>query len=193
MPDEITLLLKRACRGDVDAESRLCELVNDELRLAAAALVRRKGPFAEPSSLVNEAFLRLFRREGPLDLKCKSYFFAAAVDQMAKILAERIRRRSRMAQRVPLSDVEAGCDLILNRFHEASPYDFEALERALARSCRSRVAAKRRRHRLVKNRILGGLSLEEAAELAGISLTQARRDERLALAELHAELMEFKR
>jgi hypothetical protein len=165
-------------------------LVNDELRQAAAALVRRKGPFAQPTSLVNEAFLRLFRRNTPVDLKCRRYFFTAAVDQMAKILIERIRRRPALGQHVPLSDFDAGCDLILDRFRESSPYDLEALQQVLARFCHSRIPAKRRRHRIARNRILGGLSLEEAAELEEISLTQARRDERLALAELHSELVE---
>ena len=192
MPDEISLLLERACRGDAVAEARLCELVNEELRQAAAALVRRKGPFAQPTSLVNEAFMRLFRRTTALDLKCRRYFFAAAVDQMAKILIERMRRRPDPGQGLPLSDADAGCDLILDRFRESSPYDLEALQQVLARFCHSRIPAKRRRHRIAKNRILGGLSLEETAELEGISLTQARRDERLALAELHSELVEFK-
>lgn len=67
----VTRVLAELGAGDASALDRLLPLVYDELRVVAAAQLRREAPghTLEPTALVHEAFLRLVdQREG---LQCK--------------------------------------------------------------------------------------------------------------------------
>jgi RNA polymerase sigma factor (TIGR02999 family) len=184
-PTEITRLIKEAQSGDNVAQDRLYALIYDDLHREAERLVREKGPAASPSSLVHEGYLRLFRDGRPLDIPSRRFFFFAASRKMRDILVERIRKQKRRAPTGPLDSL---ADQFLEDFRRKTRWDFKAVHEALDRFTKSSNARKRRRHQLVELVYFASLSVKEAAELLEVSYSQARADERLALAELATEL-----
>ncbi len=185
-PSDITRLLSEVQNGCGDAKNRLFELINDDLRQSAAQLVRRKGPAAEATSLVNEVYLRLFRENKQLDLKNRRYFFAAVIDQMTKILDERVRDAAKRPVTTPLDEY---ADQIIDRFNSANRFTYQQMRDALKGLKRSRNERKARRHRMLEFYYFGGLSIKDAAKLVEISYSQAREDKRLADAELYQTIM----
>ena len=189
--DTFTRLLKVAQSGDSEAERRFCDLINDELRDQATRLVRRVGnEVAQPTSLVNELFIRLFRKGIVDDLKNRRYFFAVAIDQMRQILRERIRSRKSQKRgghlkRVPLDIV---LDQYLDDFARDTQFDFEAVDLALQRLKEDGSSA--RQYEVVKLRYLAGVTVEETAEMLGISPRTVANDWKLARAKMYAQLQE---
>jgi RNA polymerase sigma factor (TIGR02999 family) len=183
---EMTRLIQQAQTGDNAARDRLIGLIYHELHREAERLVRQKGAAAAaPSSLVHEGYLRLFREGQPLDIPSRRYFFFAAARKMRDILIERIRKEKR---RTPTTPLDSMADQFLEGFRRRTRWDFEAVHEAIDRFTKSDNPRKRRRHQLVELVYFVGLSVKEAAELLEISYSQAREDERLALAELAVEL-----
>ncbi len=182
---DLTCLIQQAQQGDAAARSELYARIYDQLRSEAERLVRAKGPSAEPSSLVHEAFQHLFRIGLPLDVPSRRFFFFAAARKMRDILVDRIRKQHRQPAASPLDQL---ADQFLVDFRRQTQWDFLAVHKALDRFTRSRNARKRRRHELIELEFFGGLNVKEAAQELGISYSQAREDRRLALAELAVEL-----
>ena len=182
---EMTRLIQQAQTGDNAARERLYALIYDELHREAEKLVHQKGLAAAPSSLVHEGYLRLFREGQPLDIPSRRYFFFAAARKMRDILIERIRKEKR---RTPTTPLDSLADQFLEDFRRRTQLDVTAVHEALDRFSKSENPRKRRRHQLVELVYFAGLSVKEAAELLDVSYSQAREDERLALAELAVEL-----
>ena len=179
---DFTRMLENAQVGDQDAKNELFDLIDADLRETASQLVRRKGPFAQATSLVNEAYLRLFKEGRQLDLKNRRYFFTAVIDQMTKVLDERIRSASKRPAATPLDQF---ADQAIATFNETGPFAYQEMRSALMRLKRSRNAKKARRHALLELHYFGGLTVKDAAELLDLSYSQARDDKRLADAELY--------
>lgn len=184
-PTEMTRLIQQAQTGDSGARERLYAQIYDELHQEAERVVREKGPAAAPSSLVHEGYLRLFRDGQPLDIPSRRYFFFAAARKMRDIVIERIRKKKR---RTPTTPLDSMADQFLEDFRRRTQWDVAAVHEALDRFAQSENPRKRRRHQLVELVYFAGLTVKEAAELLEISYSQAREDERLALAELAVEL-----
>jgi len=97
MPDqasEITQLLRRWQAGDLDAESKIFELLLPELRKIAACCFRneRSGHTLQPTALVNEAFLRLAAAKN-IDWQDRGHFLAVAARIMRRYLIDHARSR----------------------------------------------------------------------------------------------------
>ena len=182
---DLTHLIQQAQDGNESARNALLEMIYAELHHQAERLVREKGPAAEPSSLVHEGFMRMFREGQPLDVPNRRYFYFCAARKMRDILMERIRKRH---QRPSTSPLDEWSDQFLDDFSSRTNWEFSAVHAALDRFIRSRNPRKRRRHQLIELEYFSGLNLKEAAKLLGISYSQAREDKRLALAELQVEL-----
>jgi RNA polymerase sigma factor (TIGR02999 family) len=167
--------------GDSHALDRLIELVYPELRRIAHKHLerRRAGESLESAALANEAYLKLVRAGG---IQCENrvHFLALCAQMMRRILVDHARRRfakrGGTALRVPLVEVMLAA--------QARGIDVIALDEALARLARIDC----RKSRVVELRYFGGLSLEEAAEVLGVSLDTAKRDWRMARAWLINEL-----
>ena len=82
---EITQLLCKWRDGEPDAESRLFELLLPDLRRMARRYFRseRAGHTLQPTTRVNEAFLRLVRAKG-IDWQDRGHFFAVAARMMRR-------------------------------------------------------------------------------------------------------------
>lgn len=184
-PETITRLLRGGSIG-ADETGELGALVYGDLRRLAAGLLRRERPghTLQPTALVHEAWLRLadssnLTIEEMQQARCR--FLGHAVVAMRRILIDHARARA-AAQRSPDPALVPAIDLPLPTGPDAA--DLLDLDAALVdlASRRPRIA------RVAELRIYGGLSIADAAQLLGVSLTTAKGDWALAQALLSARL-----
>jgi RNA polymerase sigma factor (TIGR02999 family) len=167
---EVTRILSAIEQGDSSAAEQLLPLVYDELRqLAAQKLAHEKpGQTLQATALVHEAYLRLVDMDKVQHWNSRGHFFAAAAEAMRRILVERARRKKRRRhggewQRVDLDEADLVCLL--------PPDELLSLHDALDRLAELDPLAAE----LVKVHCFAGLSVEEAAEVLGMSRTNAYR------------------
>ena len=179
---DITAMLTAWNGGDVDALDRLVELVYPQLRRIAHRHLehRRAGGSVESASLVNEAYLKLVRSGG---IRCENrlHFLALCSQIMRRILVDHARRRGSAkrggnALLVPVDE--------MLQASRARGIEVLALDEAL--EALTQIDA--RKSRVVELRYFGGLTIEEAANVLGVSLDTAKRDWRMARAWLIGEL-----
>ena len=167
---DITLILAGMKRGDDGSADELLRLVYDELRkIAAWKMANESAAFTlQPTALVHEAWLRL---TGPAsgNWQNRAHFFGAAAEAMRRILIDRARRRNALRrggdqQRVELIE----CDLAV-----AEPDDARLL--ALDEALQKLALEDPQKAELIRLRYFAGLTIEETAEILGISKATAKR------------------
>jgi RNA polymerase sigma factor (TIGR02999 family) len=180
---DVTRILCAIQQGDPHAARELLPLVYDELRkLAAQRLVQEApGQTLQATALVHEAYLRLVDVKEAQSWDSRGHFFAAAAEAMRRILIEAARRKGRQkrgggGRRVNLDSADVAC--------HAHPGELLIIDEAIGKLAALDPDAAQ----LVKLRYFAGLSVEEAAELAGISRTSAYEHWAYARAWLHCEL-----
>jgi RNA polymerase sigma factor (TIGR02999 family) len=180
---EVTRILSALQQGDSRAAEQLLPLVYDELRRLAAQRLAREAPgqTLQATALVHEAYLRLVDVDKVQHWNSRGHFFAAAAEAMRRILIENARRKQSQKhggerRRVDLDQAEA--------LAAAPPEDLLALDEALERLRRHDPIA----GKLVHLRYFAGLSVEQAAEVVGLSTATAYRRWNFARAWLHAQL-----
>jgi RNA polymerase sigma factor (TIGR02999 family) len=180
---DVTEILAAIATGNGQSTDALLPLVYDELRrLAASQMAReRPGMTLDATGLVHEAYLRLVGPKSPLNWKGRGHFFGAAAEAMRRILIESARRKMAVKhggglQRVELREFDVATD--------SSPEELILLDEALTRLSQDDAAAAM----LVKLRYFSGLSVEDAAELAGLSRATAFRHWSFARAWLISEM-----
>jgi RNA polymerase sigma factor (TIGR02999 family) len=180
---DITCVLSAIERGDPHAAEQLLPLVYNELRkLAAAKLAQEKpGQTLQATALVHEAYLRLVSGGTLQPWNSRGHLFAAAAEAMRRILVEGARRKR--AHKHGGDRIRAELDLA--RLAAPEPRDdVLALDAAL-----TKLAAKdKRKADLVQLRYFAGLTLDQAAQVLGISPTTADRYWAYARAWLHQEI-----
>jgi RNA polymerase sigma factor (TIGR02999 family) len=179
---EITDLLHAVERGDRSATDRLFEAVYEELRRIARRQLGAGG-WAETLSttaLVHEAYLKL-SLSARWTAENRRHFFALAARAMRHLVVDHARRRGRQKRGggQALLDVDEHQPASPQR-----PEELVALDEALARLER----AEPELAQLVEWRFFAGLSIEEIAELAGVSDRTIKRRWRLARALLYRDL-----
>jgi RNA polymerase sigma factor (TIGR02999 family) len=182
-PPEITQLLRSWSEGDRTALDHLLPLVYEELHRQAAGYLRRERPghTIQTTALIHEAYLKLIDQR---DVKWQSrtHFFAVASMAMRRILVNYAKSRNREKRggpnaRLPLEDAA-----LATVNHQSD--EILALDEALTRLS----ALDQQQARVVELRYFSGLSLEETAEVLGVSRATAARDWNMAKAWLHREL-----
>lgn len=181
---DVTLILSQIESGDPAAAEQLLPLVYDELRkLAAAKLAYEKpGQTLQATALVHEAYLRLLGNSNAHQhWSSRGHFFIAAAEAMRRILIESARRRQQVKrggglQRVDLDTVDA--------VSRITPDQLLALDDLLA----SLEGQDRDAAGVFKLRYFTGCSVEEAAELLGLSRATAYRHWTFARAWLLSQL-----
>jgi RNA polymerase sigma factor (TIGR02999 family) len=181
--EQVTRLLAEASAGKREALEALLPLVYDELRRRAAAYMKheRPGQTLQATALVHEAYLRLMK-EPNTRWQNRAHFCAIAANSMRQILVERARARGRVKragnqQRITLSDTLAAPE-------PPDAVDVEELDAALTRLAQLDAELAR----LVELRFFGGLSIEETAEVLGISAATVKRRWATARAWLKREM-----
>ena len=180
---EVTALLRDWSGGDRDALERLMPLVYQELRRLAASYLRVERPdhTLQPTALVHEAYLRLVDQRG-VSWQNRAHFFGIAAQMMRRILVDHARRRQAAKRDATALRVQA----MSAEGEEASVRDPELL--ALDQALCGLESIDARQARIVELRFFGGLTVEETAEVAGVSSATVKREWRTARAWLAREI-----
>jgi len=181
-PKEITQLLIAWNQGDQRARDELMPLIYDELRRLARGHLRREraNHTLQPTALVHEAFIRLID-QSKVNWQNRAHFFGAAARLMRQILinhaeARRAAKRGGEAERVSLNDVD--------HFAAGHEVDLIALNEALNNLER----IDPQQGQVVELRYFSGLTIEEIAEVIGVSPATVKREWSTARAWLRREL-----
>lgn len=181
-PHDVTQLLINWSEGDQQALERLMPLVYSELRRLASNYLRREraGHTLQPTALVNEAYLKLIDQRNA-KWQNRAQFFGISAQLMRRILVDHARqhqaaKRGGDAQRVSITDVEPVA--------QQAPVDLLALNEALDELA----TMDPQQGRIVELKFFGGLSIEETAEVLGISHATVERDWKSARAWLRRKL-----
>jgi RNA polymerase sigma factor (TIGR02999 family) len=179
---QVTELLGRWRSGDRNALDSLIPLVYEELRRIAQHYLRheRSGHTLQSTALVHEAYVRLIRQDLP-QWQNRAHFFAVAAQLMRQILVDHAR-----AYR---ADKRGGgvCNLALDDAEQDAQQvdvDIVALDDAL----KTLSAMDPQQGKVVELKFFGGLSIEDTAEVLGVSSSTVKRDWITARAWLHREL-----
>src|SRR5918994_2482630 len=179
---DVTRLLVRLTDGDRGVLDDLLPVVYGELRRLAASYLRKErvGHTLQPTALVHEAYMRLVDQT-QVQWQNRAHFFGVAAQMMRRILVDHARqnqaeKRGGEFQKLSLDeniDVsgDQAADLValdeaLQRLHEIDP----------------------QKSRVVELRFFGGLSVEETAEVLGVSAPTVKRQWRMAKAWLFGQV-----
>jgi RNA polymerase sigma factor (TIGR02999 family) len=181
-PGAVTQSLAKAGAVGPAAYDELFPLVYAELRRIAAREMRHEKPgrTLQTTALVHEAYLRLLK-DASLSFENRAHFLGIAARAMREILIEHARARAARkrgggAVRLTLDDLVAPVP--------SPSIDVLALDEALQRLTR----LDERHARVVELRYFGGLTIEQAAEVLGISRVTAFRYWTYARAWLHQRI-----
>jgi len=180
---EITQMLQEWSSGKREALNELLPLVYGELHRQAANYLRheRENHTLQTTALINEAYLKLIDQRD-VNWESRTHFFAIAAQAMRRILVDHAKTKHR--EKRGGNDVKISLEKIELISSDENLVDLIALDEALTRL----FAKDEQQSRIVELRYFSGLSLEETAEVLGISRTTAARDWAMAKAWLHREL-----
>ena len=167
---DVTRILNAIERGDTKATDELLPLVYEELRVLAAQKLSHESPgqTLQATALVHEAYLRLVGNDPP-NWKSRGHFFAAAAEAMRRILIDHARRKKseKRGGRQRRVDLE---EAVVPSRENCSPDDLIALDGALAKLADTDST----QAQIVKLRYFAGLTVEQTAEVLGMSTTTAK-------------------
>jgi len=179
----VTQLLIRWGTGDHEALNELIPIIYKELRKLASSSLRRGRVHVtiQPTALVHEAYIKLADQTNT-HWENRAQFFGLAAKLMHDIIIDEVRKRLALKRgggqlRVSLSQAD--------RFSKTSELELLELEDALAE-----LAVTNPQHaRIVELRFFGGLTIEETAEVLGISHATVERSWTFAKAWLRRQLI----
>jgi RNA polymerase sigma factor (TIGR02999 family) len=178
----VTELLVAWGGGDQAAMEHLAPVLQQELhRVASRHLAgERRGHILQATALVNEVYLRLIDWKNA-QWQNRAQFFAMASQMMRHILVDYARAQHR--------EKRGGGQVHVSLSHAAGvPVGGSGDLLALDEVLRTLESFAPRQGRIVELRFFGGLSLEETADVLGVSVGTVRRDWSLARAWLYREL-----
>ena len=181
---EVTLLLTALTRGDDGAASKLIPVVYAELRRLAGSYMRRErvDHTLQATALVHEAYLKLIEQRSA-NWQSRAHFFGVAAQLMRRILIDHARGHTRQKRGGEQKKVSLDEAFV---FSEKQADELLAVDDSLNRLAE----IDPRQARVVELRFFGGLSVEEAAEVLGVSPKTVKRDWSVAKAWLYADLKE---
>ena len=182
LPHDVTQLLVAWSNGDEAARDQLIPLVYEELhRLAHRHMHReRPGHTLQTSALVNEAFVRLVDQRS-VHWQNRSHFFGIAAQMMRRVLVDYARSRQAEKRGGDAVQVTLHDELIVS---DEKNDEVVALDDALT----GLASLDQRKCQIVELRFFAGLSIEETAEVLGVSPGTVMREWTLAKAWLRKEI-----
>jgi RNA polymerase sigma factor (TIGR02999 family) len=182
-PGDVTALLGDWSRGNRTALDRLLPLVYAELRRVAARQLRneRADHTLQPTALIHEVYIRLVDQR-QVDWQNRAHFFGVSAQVMRRILVDHARRHgaSKRGEGVRCVSIDEAKDVAA----ASNDIPIVALDYALDRLEKVDAALAK----VVELRAFGGLTIEEAAHVLGVSPSTVKRDWRTAKAWLNREL-----
>ncbi|HEX8853137.1 MAG TPA: sigma-70 family RNA polymerase sigma factor [Pyrinomonadaceae bacterium] len=178
----VTRLLRQAQVGDRAALDELLPLVYRELRQVASRQLaqERPGHTLQATALVHEAYLRLIDQHS-VDWRNRAHFFSIAAEMMRRILVN--HAVGRRAQKRGAGETLLSLDEVIG-FPNRRDVDLILLDDALKRLA----GLDALQARIVELRFFAGLTVEEVAEVLGVSDSEVKREWRSAKAWLTAQM-----
>jgi RNA polymerase sigma factor (TIGR02999 family) len=180
--ESITQLLIQVTSGSSAAVDALLPLIYDELRSLAANYLRRERPdhTLQPTALVHEAYLRMVDQT-QVNWQNRAHFFGVAAQMMRRILVDHARAHT--AEKRGADFQKLSLDENIDKTVERSG-ELIALDDAL----KLLAEMDEQKSRIVELRFFGGLSIEETAEVLGVSAPTVKRQWRMAKAWLYGQV-----
>ena len=172
-PSNVTRILEAVRRGEAAADDLIPAVYTELRRLARRSMAKEApGLTLQPTALVHEAYLRLVNADD-VHWESRGHFFGAAAEAMRRILIERARRRDQLKrgggrERISLAEVDPAADSA----EEENTLDVLALDAALT----SLERHDPRMAKVVKLRFFAGLTIEETAQVLGVTARTVNRD-----------------
>jgi RNA polymerase sigma factor (TIGR02999 family) len=177
VPGEFNDLLLASSDGDEQALGRLSPFVYQELRRLAQRYMAGENArhTLQATALVNEALIRLV--DGDIDIKSRKHFFVIAARMMRRVLVDHARAKNREKR---------GGGACAMTFADDSPFtddDSADLPILMLDEALSQLAEKdQRMAHSVELIYFGGLSVDDAAEVLGVSSSTVYEEVRFARA-----------
>lgn len=180
--EPLTQLLRRAGQGEAEARERAANAVYEELKQTAHRLMaREKNITLQPTSLVNEAFMKLLQSDAMARAPDRAYFFAAAAQAMRRLLVDEFRRRNALKNGGGLRRQQL--DIALEEYVDQK-IDLCELDEALNQL----QAVSERQAKIVHLRWFMQFTVAQVAELLELSPSTVEADWRVARAFLFQRL-----
>src|SRR5262245_40619985 len=160
-------------------------LLYDELRQSAARYFRREraGHTLQPTALVHEAYLRMLDQDRVV-WQSRAHFLGVAASMMRRVLMDHGRRQKALKRGGGVARVTLDPAVVGAEAGGLDDLDLLALDQALDELR----AEDEQQARIVELRAFGGLSVEETAEVLGVSTATIKRHWSFALAWLKTRL-----
>jgi RNA polymerase sigma factor (TIGR02999 family) len=180
--ENITQLLIEVTNRNSAAVDVLLPLIYDELRKLAANYLRRERSdhTLQPTALVHEAYMRMVDQT-QVNWQNRAHFFGVAAQMMRRILVDHARAHNaeKRGQDFQILSLDENIDKSVERSSELI-----ALDEAL----RTLAEMDEQKGRIVELRFFGGLSIDETAEVLGVSAPTVKRQWRMAKAWLYGQV-----
>ena len=179
---DVTAMLQEWSEGDRDVPARLMPLVYAELRRLAGVYMRRERAdhTLQPTALVHEAYLRL-SEQTHVAFADRAHFFGVAAKVMRRILVDHARRHG--AEKRGGVQRQLSLDEVIGTI-AADDLDLVALDEALQHLAKQ----DKRKAQIIELRFFAGLTVEDTAEVLGVSAPTIKNDWRVAKAWLRREM-----
>jgi RNA polymerase sigma-70 factor, ECF subfamily len=180
--EQATRIVNELAAGDHRAAEELMPLVYDEFRELAGAYLRQetKAHTLQPTALVHEAYLRLIDQTR-VNWQGRTHFFAVGAQAMRRILVDHARARHRDKRGGGWHRIALDEHLMISSQHDA---DILAVDEAIDKLN----AIDSRQARIVELRFFGGLTVEEVAQVLGISKRTVENEWKIIRAWMRREL-----
>jgi RNA polymerase sigma factor (TIGR02999 family) len=179
---QVTQLLQKWQEGNQEALEALIPLVYNELKRLAASYLRRERPdhTLQSAALVNEAYLRLVDQT-QTRWQNKAHFYGIAAQMMRRVLADHARGHNAAKRGAGIPELELDETVVQS---QSRNFDVMDLEEALQKLEK----LDPQQGRIVELRFFSGLSIEDTANVLGISPATVKRDWAAARAWLFREV-----
>lgn len=156
--------------GDVSELNAALPAIYDDLREIASSYLRRERPdhTLQPTALVHESYLRLLDQHA-VNWNNRLHVLSIAARMMRRILSNyaTARATAKRGQGEACLEIDAALEI-----YDQRAVSIESVDDAL----RGLEAMDPRQARVVELRFFGGLTMEEIAEVLGLSLATVKRD-----------------
>lgn len=182
-PDNVTKLLVELTDGNTQVLELLLPIVYNELRSLANNYLRRERDdhTLQPTALVHEAYLKLVDQKN-VQWQNRAHFFGVAANIMRRILVDHARKHKADKRGGEFSKEQLEEALIV--VSDEKSFELLALDDALEQLAK----VDPQKSRIVELRYFGGLSVEETAEVMGISEITVKRHWKMAKAWLYGQI-----
>lgn len=180
---EVSRLIRQWGDGNGEALHELLPLVYDELHRQAHRFLRRErnGHTLQTTALIHEAYLNVVGQKC-VNPQNREHFFAISANVMRRILVNYANARNRQKRGGSAEVLELDDSILIAT--KSRDVDLLELDEALTRLAK----VDRQQAQIVELRYFGGLTIEQTADVLGISPATIKRDWKSTKAWLYREL-----